>query len=121
MSRKILVVDDDPDIVAVTEARLKLSGYDVHTAVNGLEGLEIARQLKPDLVILDIIMPEMDGFTLYNELKKDEEIAHIPIVILTALARLEDPFRAMGVEEFIAKPISPHDLVIKVENILNRP
>lgn len=118
MAKRILIIDDDPDIVAVTQAKFQLNGYDVSTAFNGLSALELLEKEKADLIIADIIMPEMDGFTFYKIFRSREEFREIPVIILTALSRLEDSFIELGVQGFLAKPFAPHDLVVKVEEIL---
>ena len=120
MSQRILVIDDDPDIIAMTQSRLRLRGFDVDTAVNGVDGLGLAERQRPDLVITDILMPEMDGFTFYKEFKKDLENAQIPVLILTARGQMEDTFRAMGVDEFITKPFTMDELLIRINSLLAR-
>jgi len=118
--KRILVVDDEPDIVTVLELRLKSAGYDVGVAYNGRQGLEKIRETLPDLIISDVLMPDMDGFAFYKELKKSKVTADIPIIILTARGKMEDAFEAVGVDEFLAKPFDSKILMEKVANLLAR-
>ena len=118
MIKHILVIDDDPGIIHFVESRLKPRGFEVSTARNGKLALEVIAQKRPDLVISDALMPEMDGLDFYKEFKKDEENANVPIIIITAHKELEDKFRAMGVEAFINKPFMMDQLLITMEKLL---
>ena len=120
MPKKILIVDDDPDILALIKTRLKFNGYTVFTALNGYSGLEMVRQHAPDLIITDILMPEMDGFAFYKELKKSANTSQIPVLVLTARHKTEDSFRAMGAEDFVTKPFNPQQFLAKIEELLNK-
>ncbi len=90
MGKKVLVVEDESDLVAALEVRLKAEGYDVITALDGEEGLRKAREESPDLIILDIMLPKMDGFKVSRLLKFDERYEHVPIIMLTAKVEKED-------------------------------
>lgn len=117
---KILLVDDDVDLVKVMSGALESKAYEVIVAYNGREGLEKARQEKPDLVVLDILMPVADGFTFADEFRKDPSLAMIPVLALTSFSEsLGQPF-PFEVSEYIVKPIKPRDLVAKVEEFLRR-
>jgi two-component system alkaline phosphatase synthesis response regulator PhoP len=117
---KILLVDDDVDLVKVMSGALESKAYEVIVAYNGREGLEKARQEKPDLVVLDILMPVADGFTFADEFRKDPSLARIPVLALTSFSEsLGQPF-PFEVSEYIVKPIKPRDLVAKVEEFLRR-
>jgi two-component system alkaline phosphatase synthesis response regulator PhoP len=117
---KILLVDDDVDLVKVMSGALESKAYEVIVAYNGREGLEKARQEKPDLVVLDILMPVADGFTFADEFRKDPSLAKIPVLALTSFSEsLGQPF-PFEVSEYIVKPIKPRDLVAKVEEFLKR-
>ncbi len=116
--KKILVVEDEEDISKMVVARLRSVGYEVITAANGHEGLAKVLQELPDLIITDVLMPIMDGFTFYKELKKNKTIASIPVLVLTARGKMEDSFRTMGVDDFLAKPFDSQDLLSKVETLL---
>jgi two-component system alkaline phosphatase synthesis response regulator PhoP len=117
---KILLVDDDVDLVKVMSGALESKAYEVIVAYNGQEGLEKARKEKPDLVVLDILMPVADGFTFAAQLRKDPALAKTPVVALTSFSEsLGQPF-PFDVTEYILKPIKPRDLVAKVEQFLKR-
>ncbi len=117
---KILLVDDDVDLVKVMSGALESRAYEVVVAYNGQEGLEKARKEKPDLVVLDILMPVADGFTFADQFRKDPSLAKIPVLALTSFSEsLGQPF-PFEVTEYIAKPIKPRDLVAKVEGFLKK-
>jgi two-component system alkaline phosphatase synthesis response regulator PhoP len=117
---KILLVDDDVDLVKVMGGALESKAYEVIVAYNGQEGLEKARKEKPDLVILDVLMPVADGFTFADQFRKDPSLAKIPVLALTSFSEaLGQPF-PFEVTEYIMKPIKPRDLVAKVEGFLKR-
>jgi two-component system, OmpR family, alkaline phosphatase synthesis response regulator PhoP len=117
---KILLVDDDVDLVKVMSGALESKAYEVVVAYNGQEGLEKARKEKPDLVVLDILMPVADGFTFADQFRKDPSLAKIPVLALTSFSEsLGQPF-PFEVTEYIAKPIKPRDLVAKVEGFLKK-
>ena len=123
---KILLVDDDPDFVAATKMVLESrSDYKVLTASDGVFGLAIARAERPDLIILDVIMPFEDGFTAAKELKADAELSKIPIIILTSFSRRmgeTDVSIAQGMEleaeDYVEKPVSPQELLRMVDKLL---
>jgi two-component system alkaline phosphatase synthesis response regulator PhoP len=117
---KILLVDDDVDLVKVMSGALESKAYEVIVAYNGQEGLEKARKEKPDLVILDILMPVADGFTFADQFRKDPSFTKIPVLALTSFSEsLGQPF-PFEVTEYIVKPIKPRELVAKVEEVLKR-
>ncbi len=118
--KQILVVDDELDMLMAIKLRLEASGYKVITATDGLEGLNEARRLKPDLIILDIMLPKMNGYKVSRFLKFDEEYKDIPIIMLTALSGDDD--RATGVETgadaYLTKPFETQVLVNTVRSIV---
>jgi two-component system alkaline phosphatase synthesis response regulator PhoP len=117
---KILLVDDDVDLVKVMSGALESKAYEVIVAYNGQEGLEKARKEKPDLVVLDILMPVADGFTFADQFRKDPALAKTPVLALTSFSEsLGQPF-PFDVTEYLVKPIKPRDLVAKVEEFLRR-
>jgi two-component system alkaline phosphatase synthesis response regulator PhoP len=117
---KILLVDDDVDLVKVMSGALESKAYEVIVAYNGQEGLEKAKKEKPDLVVLDILMPIADGFVFADQFRKDPSLAKVPVLALTSFSEsLGQPF-PFEVSEYIAKPIKPRDLVAKVEEFLRR-
>jgi CheY-like chemotaxis protein len=116
---KILVIDDDVDLSAVAKGVLEREGFTVILASNGEEGLTQARKEKPDLIILDITMPVMDGYTFANEFNRDMTIANIPVVALTSYVEspLDQPV-PFQVAEWVKKPLKPKDLVLLVKKYL---
>ena len=119
MAKKILVIDDEPQIVEICRDYIKAAGYDVISAANGSEGLLKARLDKPDLIVLDLMMPEMDGFEFCRTIRRDNEV---PIIILTA--RVEETDKLIGLElgadDYITKPFSPRELVARIRVVLKR-
>jgi len=118
---KILIVDDDADLVAVEKAVLEREGYKIVTAGNGKEGLVQTRKEKPDLIILDIVMPVMDGYLFANEFNNDKTISKIPVVALTSYVEspLDQPV-PFDVVEYVSKPIKQKDLVLLVNKYLKK-
>jgi len=110
---KVLVVDDDPSIVTVVAEILRGEGFDVLEATGGEQGLELARMGSPDVVLLDIMMPDIGGFEVYRRLRLDPEIENIPVLFLTASMKPEYISRSadIGVNGYIIKPFSPPALV----------
>lgn len=110
---KVLVVDDDPFIVAVVTAILSGEGFDVLQATSGEQGLELARTASPDIVLLDIMMPEMGGFEVFRRLRLDPETESVPVMFLTASMKPEHISRSteLGASGYIIKPFSPPALV----------
>jgi DNA-binding response OmpR family regulator len=119
MTQRILVVDDEPEIVKLLRAYLEQAGYDVVTARNGQEALLVTRHEKPDLIILDLTMPEMDGLEYTRRLRRDKDT---PIIMLTA--RVEETDRIIGLEigadDYVTKPFSPREIVARVRAVLRR-
>jgi len=120
-AKKILVIDDDPTIIKLLVATLTSHGYRVVSAPNGKEGLDVYKAEDPDLIILDIIMPEMDGYTFVQEFKKIEKIKEIPILMLTSKANMQDIFKVEGINDYIIKPFHIDYLLKKVETRLKFP
>lgn len=120
--KKILVVEDELDMLMAIKLRLETSGYEVITATDGLEGLNKARRFKPDLIILDIMLPKMNGFKVARFLKFDEVYKKIPIVMLTALSSEQD--RNIGAETggdaYITKPFEPEQLLNTICRFLDK-
>jgi DNA-binding response OmpR family regulator len=116
----ILVADDDPVIVRLLQVNFKLEGYDVDTAAHGEEAIQKARDRKPGLILLDVMMPGLDGWEVCRRLKENEETAGIPVIFLSARAQEEDRKRGLelGVVEYVTKPFDPGDLVGLVARIL---
>ena len=117
---KILLIDDDVDLVAVMKGTLESKSYDVLVAYNGKEGLEKAKKDKPDLILLDIMMPVMDGFNFAEQFGKEPSLAKIPVLALTSFSdSLGQPF-PFQVAEYLRKPLKPKELITKVEEHLKR-
>src|SRR5438067_614211 len=118
----VLVVDDDPVILKLLEVNFEMEGFQVVRAADGAEGLERARELLPDIVVLDVMMPRMTGYEVAKALKEGHETAHIPIIFVTARAQSHDVERGMelGVEDYVTKPFDPLDLIDRVNNLLAR-
>lgn len=123
MPKKILAVDDEKHIVRLVQVNLQRHGYEVHTAYDGREALEKVREVKPDLIVLDVMMPHLDGFGVLRRLKADPETRDIPVIMLTAKAQDADVFRGWqsGVDSYLTKPFNPLELITFVERILDRP
>jgi len=118
--KKILVVDDEPDLVKAIEIRLKAENYQVFTAFDGEEGLAKAREVLPNLIILDIMLPKINGFKICRLLKFDEKYKDIPVIMLTAKTEEEDKAlgKETGANEYIAKPFDWKFLIEKVNEHL---
>jgi DNA-binding response OmpR family regulator len=119
---KILVVDDEPDAVELIEFNLKSAGFDVVTAADGNDALKKARTFSPDLLILDLMLPEVDGLEVCKVLRRDSATAGLPIIMLTAKAAEIDRVLGLelGADDYITKPFSPRELVLRVKNLLRR-
>ncbi|MBF0523395.1 MAG: response regulator [Candidatus Omnitrophica bacterium] len=117
MSKHILIADDEPTVVAMARQKLEEHGYVVETARNGKEAMRIIEVMQIDLIVLDVIMPEMDGVDVYKELKKDTRTAKIPIVIMTDNRIFRESFQTLGVEHFLPKPLDADKLINKVEYV----
>ncbi len=122
MRKKILVVDDDPEVRELLGFNLKKAGFAIGTAANGVEALKKACSVSPDLILLDLMMPELDGFAVCEILRRDPATSAIPILIVTAvsgqLARLTG--LESGATDYMTKPFSPKDLVARVKELLCR-
>jgi CheY-like chemotaxis protein len=116
----ILVADDDPVIVRLLQVNFKLDGYDVETAAHGEEALTKAVELKPSLILLDVMMPGLDGWEVARRLKEDGQTRGIPVFFLSARAQEEDRRRGLelGVAEYVTKPFDPGELVELVQRCL---
>lgn len=116
-SKKILIVDDKPHVLRVLKDKLTRSGYEVAMAVNGRQALEAVESQRPDLIFLDIMMPELDGYSVCATLKEAPATRDIPVVFLTAKGQDFDRLRALklGAEDFVSKPFSPRAILALVE------
>ena len=120
MKKTVLVVDDQPHIVRLIQVNLEKEGFQVATAADGVEGIEKVRQLTPDLVILDVIMPRKDGFEVLREIKSDPVLADTPVVMLTVKTHNSDIVEGLreGAELYLPKPFHPKELVALVKRVL---
>ncbi len=118
----VLVVDDDPVILKLLEVNFEMEGFQVVRAADGAEGLKRAREVLPDIVVLDVMMPRMTGYEVAKALREDDVTAHIPIIFVTARAQSSDVEKGMelGVEDYVTKPFDPLDLIDRVNSLLAR-
>jgi diguanylate cyclase (GGDEF)-like protein len=122
MAETVLVVDDDPDVARFVEVNLRSAGYEVTVASNGEEGLERAVELRPDLVLLDVMMPKLDGFEVAQRLRRDPRTSSSSIIMLTAKALSSDKVLGLssGADDYIIKPFDPVELLARVKGTLRR-
>lgn len=120
--KRILIVDDEGDLRNMLKFRLEAMNYDVSEAADGQEGLDKSRSEKPDLIILDLMLPRIDGFKVCRMLKFDERHKHIPIIMFTARAQEKDREigKEMGADAYIAKPFEPEALMRKIKELLGQ-
>ena len=116
---KILVVDDDPNVVKLVKPYLELDGHDVLTASDGATGLELAREEQPSLIVLDLMLPRMDGMEVCRTLREESSV---PIVMLTAMVEEDDRLAGLdlGADDYVSKPFSPRELAARVRAVLRR-
>lgn len=121
--KKIIIVDDEVDMVRLLTIELEIEGFEVSAAHDGQAGLELIRRLKPDLVLLDVMIPRMDGYEVLRAVKADPGIRHIPVIMLTAKGLMGDVCQGLeaGADDYIAKPFHPGLLVNRIRRILKQP
>jgi DNA-binding response OmpR family regulator len=122
MSAKILIVDDEPNVLRMVSYCLHAEGYEVITAQNGAEAISKAQTEAPDLILLDVMLPDMSGVEVCAQLRKSQETIDLPVIMLSALAQVPDKIKGLeaGADEYITKPITPGELVARVKAILGR-
>ena len=125
MAKKILIVDDDPDLVEAVSTILESKGYAVAKAYGGVEGLEKVKAEKPDLIVLDVMMPDKDGYEVCKELKADAAYRSIPILLLTAVVSnipttkyTQQMGKETEADDYVDKPVEPEELVRRVETLI---
>lgn len=120
MGKKILIVEDERDLSKTISFRLEANGYDVIAAYDGQDGLDKARSQKPDLIIMDLMLPKMDGYKACALLKSDARYSKIPVIIFTARAQDEDVKmgKEAGADAYITKPFEPNTLLSKIRELL---
>ncbi|GAB6137537.1 response regulator [Halanaerobaculum tunisiense] len=122
MAAKILVVDDEENIVQLVEFNLKKEGYEVITASKGQQALELVRQQEPDLIVLDLMLPGVDGFDICRKIRQNDQYSNLPIIILSAKEEEVDKILGLelGADDYVTKPFSPRELIARVKAVLRR-
>jgi DNA-binding response OmpR family regulator len=122
MAAQVLVIDDEGPIRLLCRVNLEAAGMVVHEADDGATGIEVARKERPDVILLDVMMPGMDGWEVFGELVKEERTATIPVVFLTARAELRDQARGLelGGVDYVTKPFDPLELAPLIDDLLER-
>lgn len=122
MARRIVIADDNTDLLALLTSRFRSLGFEVHEAPNGARALEIVRQQRPDIVLLDVMMPELNGFQVCRRLKQDPDLAKTPVVLLTAKDTDADRFwgNEVGADLYLTKPIDPGVVAQRIEELLQK-
>jgi two-component system alkaline phosphatase synthesis response regulator PhoP len=126
LQKRVLVVDDEPDFAAIVQGNLEKEGFQVDVAYNGVEGLQKVQSNPPDAIVLDVMMPEKDGYVVCKELKGDDKYCNIPIILLTAVASHVTSTRythregmATEADDYIAKPASAEEITQSLKRLLN--
>jgi two-component system alkaline phosphatase synthesis response regulator PhoP len=122
LKKKIVVVEDEPDILEVLSYNLKREGFEVTTALDGARGLELVEKNSPDLVVLDLMLPGIDGLEICQRIKNNKKLSHIPVIMVTAKGEESDVVLGLGIgaDDYIAKPFSPRELIARVKAVLRR-
>lgn len=121
--KRILCIEDEPEMIDLIKLILGRRGYDVYGATGGIEGARLVREILPDLVLLDLMMPDMDGWEVYQQMKADPATRNIPVIVVTAKAQNIDKVLGLHiakVDDYIAKPFGPQELLDSVEKILGQ-
>lgn len=118
MKKKILIAEDNRDLVTLLKTYLESKDYEVLTAFDGIETLELVKEDKPDLILLDIMMPRMDGYTTLKELRGNRKTRDVPVIIITAKGQMRDIVEMEGVSDYIVKPFEYEDLLQRIKQIL---
>ena len=121
--KRILCIEDEAEMIDLTRIVLERQGYEVLAAVGGARGLEMIKQEKPDLVLLDLMMPDIGGWEVFRQIKADQELADIPIIVVTAKAQSIDKvlgLQVAKVDDYITKPFGPKELLASIERVLSQ-
>jgi two-component system phosphate regulon response regulator PhoB len=120
--QRVLIVEDEVDIADLIMFNLQRAGYEVLKAHDGISGTEKAIRERPDLIVLDLMLPGRDGYSVFREVRRDARTSHIPVIMLTARAQTEDRIQGLeaGADDYLTKPFSPKELVLRVNAILKR-
>lgn len=121
-STKLLLIDDDPNLILLVQDYLEFRGYQITTANNGAEGLKALENDVPDLIICDVMMPEMDGFTFIQNVRQDPKTSWVPVIFLSAKSQIQDRIQGLnqGADVYLVKPFEPEELVAQVESSLSQ-
>lgn len=122
-ARTIVCIEDEPEMIELVKLILNRQGFEVYGALGGKEGLQKIEEMQPDLVLLDLMMPEMDGWQVFQTLRVKPETSHIPVIIVTAKAQSIDKVLGLHiakVDDYITKPFGPQELLQSVQKVLNR-
>ncbi len=122
-AKKILCIEDEPEMIDLIRLILGRRGFDVHGAAGGMEGIRLVREILPDLVLLDLMMPDMDGWEVYQQMKADTATRDIPVIVVTAKAQNIDKVLGLHiakVDDYIAKPFSPQELMDSVDKVFSQ-
>jgi DNA-binding response OmpR family regulator len=120
--KSVVCIEDEPEMIDLIKLILGRKGFELAGAMGGREGLEMIRRLKPDLVLLDLMMPDMDGWEVYQQIKSDDELKHIPVIIVTAKAQSIDKVLGLHiakVDDYVTKPFGPQELLQSIEKVLS--
>jgi len=120
--QRILIVEDEQDIADLVGFNLQRAGYEVLKAFDGVEGTVMAKRERPDLIVLDLMLPGRDGYAVFRELRRDTRTANTPVIMLTARAQTQDRIQGLeaGADDYLTKPFSPKELILRVRAILKR-
>jgi two-component system response regulator VicR len=121
--KTVVCIEDEPEMVDLIKLILGRRGFELTGAMGGREGLEVVRRVKPDLVLLDLMMPDIDGWEVYQQMKADEELKHIPVIVVTAKAQSIDKVLGLHiakVDDYVTKPFGPQELLQSVERVLGK-
>ena len=120
--QRVLIIEDEVDIADLIKFNLQRAGYTVSQAHDGIVGTETAIRERPDLIVLDLMLPGRDGYSVFREVRRDARTSHIPVIMLTARAQTEDRIQGLeaGADDYLTKPFSPKELVLRVNAILKR-
>lgn len=121
--KRILCIEDEAEMIDLTRLVLEREGYEVLGAVGGRHGLELIRQEKPDLILLDLMMPDVDGWEVYRQMKADKHLANIPVIVVTARAQSIDKvlgLQVAKVDDYITKPFGPRELLNSIKKIFDK-
>lgn len=124
ITRRVVYIEDEQEMIDLVRLILSRKGFEVLGANSGRDGLDLVRHKQPDLILLDLMMPDMDGWEVYQQVKADETTHQIPVIVITAKAQSIDKVLGLHiarVDDYISKPFSPQDLIDSVEKVLSRP